>query len=243
MPKIVADRIGRTYKTGTGVEVRALDGVSLTAGDSGMTAIVGQSGSGKTTLLQCLSGLDVPDEGSISLLGTDLQQSSEAEISCLYREQIGFVFQQYNLVESLNALDNVLLPQRLSKSSIDRRAAIRWFGRLGLAGKESHLPAQLSGGEQQRVALIRALIKKPAIVFADEPTGALDSENGRVVLDILQEQARNGVSVLMVTHDVAAASRANRVVVLRDGHLVEDLAHPKPDDILAALQSTKNGVS
>lgn len=241
MAKIIAEHISRTYVSGKGTGTRALDDVSLSIGEGGLTAIVGQSGSGKTTLLQCLSGLDSPDSGNINVLGSDLQLSSEADISRIYREKIGFVFQQYNLVESLSAFDNVVLPQRLSRRSIDRRGAEDWFERLGLAGKGSQLPSQLSGGEQQRVALIRALLKRPEIVFADEPTGALDSENGHLVLDILQEHAQQGIAVLMVTHDVTAASRADRAIVLKDGRIVQELDAPNPVSILDALSSSPRG--
>ncbi|GAB3153056.1 ABC transporter ATP-binding protein [Microbacterium neimengense] len=241
MPKIIADRISRTYRSGKGTDVRALDEVSLTIGDSGMTAIVGPSGSGKSTLLQCLSGLDLPDDGSIVLLNRDLHTSDEAEISRIYRESVGFVFQQYNLVESLTAFDNVILPQRLAKKRVSEKEARAWFERLGLQSKTGHLPSQLSGGEQQRVALIRALFKRPAIVFADEPTGALDSENGLLVLDILHEHAQRGVAVVMVTHDVAAASRADKVIVLRDGRTVRQLDDPTPAAILDALSNAPRG--
>lgn len=241
MPKIVADRISRTYRTGKDTDVRALDDVSLSVNDSGMTAIVGPSGSGKSTLLHCLSGLDVPDEGAVSLLGADLSTSGEAEISRIYRERVGFVFQQYNLVESLTALDNVVLPQRLAKKKVSEKAARAWFKRLGLQSKTGHLPSQLSGGEQQRVALIRALAKRPEVVFADEPTGALDSSNGLLVLDILHEHAQHGVAVVMVTHDVAAASRADTVVVLRDGRAIRELDDPSPTAILDALSTMPGG--
>lgn len=241
MPKIIADRISRTYRSGKGTDVRALDDVSLSISESGMTAIVGPSGSGKSTLLQCLSGLDLPDEGAVTLLGVDLRTSGEAEISRIYRERVGFVFQQYNLVESLSAFDNVVLPQRLAKKTVSEKETRAWFERLGLQSKTGHLPSQLSGGEQQRVALIRALLKRPEVVFADEPTGALDSSNGLLVLDILHAHAQQGVAVVMVTHDVAAASRADKVVVLRDGRTVRELDAPGPAAILDALSNVPGG--
>ena len=243
MTRISAQGLTREYRNAAGVVVRALDGVDLTIENGGLTAIVGPSGSGKSALLHCLSGLDRPDAGALKVLGSDLLTSSSAEISKLYRERIGFVFQQYNLVDSLDAFENVLLPQRLSRTRIDRRIAADWFGRLGLAGKEGHLPGQLSGGEQQRVALIRALLKQPAIIFADEPTGALDSSNGRLVLDVLVESAAQGTSVVMVTHDVVAASRAGTSIVLRDGRVVVTLGPSAPATILDAVGARPPGAA
>lgn len=237
MSRITAHGLYRTYRSRAQPEVHALQGVDLTVSEPGLTAIVGRSGSGKTTLLQCLSGLDRPDRGTVDILGTNLTEASDAAVSRLYRDRIGFVFQQFSLVDSLGALDNAILPQRLGRSRIDRARARSWFDRLGLAGREKHLPAQLSGGEQQRVALIRALLKHPDIIFADEPTGALDSENGDLVLRILSEHAATGATVVLVTHDVTAASMAERVIVLRDGRIVENLERPHADVILAALSS------
>lgn len=243
MSRIEARGLYRTYRSRAEVDVHALNGVDFTLTEPGLTAIVGRSGSGKTTLLHCLSGLDRPDRGTVDVLGTNLTEASESDVSRLYRDRIGFVFQQFSLVDSLGALDNVLLPQRLAGRPTNRAQARDWFQRLGLSGREKHLPAQLSGGEQQRVALIRALIKRPDIVFADEPTGALDSENGDLVLRILAEHAATGTTVLLVTHDVAAASRAERVVVLRDGHVVADLRRPESGAILAALSAEDRGAA
>lgn len=236
-PTVIAQTISKSYVNRAGVTVPALRRADVIVHPGQLTAVVGRSGSGKSTLLHCLSGLDRPDEGSIELLGLQLARAKESAISDLYCRDVGFVFQQYNLVESLTARENVVLPQRLLGKRMRQEDVVDWFEIWGLAGKEDNYPSQLSGGEQQRVALVRALAKKPKVLFADEPTGALDSTNGKLVLNALKGWARDGVSVLMVTHDIGAASIADRVFVLRDGRITHDLSRTDQQTILDAMDA------
>jgi putative ABC transport system ATP-binding protein len=199
--------------------VTALDGVSLELRAGTFTAIMGPSGSGKSTLLQCAAGLDRLDEGSIQLAGTDLARVSEAKLTTLRRDLVGFIFQSFNLLPSLTARQNVELPGRLCGRRPDPRAVDAVLGRLGLADRAGHLPSELSGGQQQRVAIARALITGPRIVFADEPTGALDTKTSGEVLALLRDVTASGPALCMVTHDPVAAAYADRVVFLADGRI------------------------
>ncbi len=209
------------------VDVRVLPGEFI--------ALVGPSGSGKSTLLYCLAGLEPANTGEISLMGVPLRGLSRARLAKLRRDSVGFIFQAYNLVASLTVRENVALPARLSGKRVDRPAVDVLLDQVGLGGRGSHRPAELSGGQQQRVAIARVLAAQPRVVFADEPTGALDSRSGAVVLDLLQQAAASGTAVVMVTHDMEAAARADRVLVLRDGRIQRELVRPTVEDIFASI--------
>jgi putative ABC transport system ATP-binding protein len=207
--------------------VEILKGISLTIPAGQFVAIVGASGSGKSTLLGLLAGLDTPSEGEIWLDGTPIHNLAEAELSAVRGSKIGFVFQSYQLIQTLTALENVLLPYELNVAGSGLAQARRLLTEVGLAERIHHYPVQLSGGEQQRVALARAFVVEPPIVMADEPTGNLDSENGVKVLDLLLDRNRRArTTLVLVTHDPEVASRADRKIVLRDGLIVEDTLPP-----------------
>ncbi|MFE2408694.1 ABC transporter ATP-binding protein [Kitasatospora sp. NPDC059408] len=225
------EQLHRTY--GTGPEaVHALRGVDVEFARGTFTAVMGPSGSGKSTLLQCAAGLDRPDTGRVTLDGTDLATLTETRLTVLRREKLGFVFQAFNLVGSLTAEQNVGLPLRLAGRRPDREQVHRALDQVGLGQRTGHLPSQLSGGQQQRVAIARALIARPRVLFADEPTGALDSSSSRDVLALLRDLVdREGQSTVMVTHDPVAASYADRVLFLADGRLADDLARPSAQQV------------
>ncbi|HEY7421943.1 MAG TPA: ABC transporter ATP-binding protein [Gaiellaceae bacterium] len=216
--------------------VRALDDVSIDFAPGSFTAIMGPSGSGKTTLLQCAAGLDRPDAGSVFVDGTELSRLGERRLARLRRKEIGFVFQSFNLLPSLTAAQNVVLPLRLAGSRPRRRLAREALAQVGLRERAGHRPAQLSGGQQQRVAIARALVTGPVVIFADEPTGALDRRTSREVLNLLREASdRDGRTVVMVTHDPIAAAVADRVVFLADGRIVDELNGPGPETVASRL--------
>ncbi|MGM1057705.1 ABC transporter ATP-binding protein [Saccharothrix sp. Mg75] len=217
--------------------VRALDGVSVAFEAGRFTAIMGPSGSGKSTLMHCLAGLDNVDGGTVRIGGTEITSLNDKDLTKLRRDRVGFVFQAFNLLPTLTAEANVLLGLELAGRKPDRE----WFDTivdvLGLRDRLKHKPTELSGGQQQRVACARALVARPDVVFADEPTGNLDSRSGAEVLDFLRMSVRKlGQTVIMVTHDPVAASYADRVVLLADGRLAGDIANPTADSVLAALK-------
>ncbi|MET9667513.1 ABC transporter ATP-binding protein [Streptomyces sp. NPDC006475] len=217
-------------------DVTALDGVDLAFPAGSFTAVMGPSGSGKSTLLQCAAGLDRPTSGSVEIGGTALDGLSERRLTLLRRERVGFVFQQFNLVPSLTAAQNVALPLRLAGRRPSRAEIGEALRRVGLADRARHRPGRLSGGQQQRVAIARALITRPAVLFGDEPTGALDTATGRDVLRMLREVTdADGQTVVMVTHDPLAASYADRVVFLVDGRLAGELAAPTAERVAAHM--------
>ncbi|AZM76124.1 ABC transporter ATP-binding protein [Streptomyces sp. KPB2] len=227
--------VSRRYGAGDGA-VPALDDVSLTFPRGTFTAVMGPSGSGKSTLLQCAAGLDRPTSGSVVVGGTELTGLSERRLTLLRRERVGFVFQAFNLLPSLTAAQNVALPLRLSGRRPARGRVREALRQVGLADRARHRPTELSGGQQQRVALARALITRPEVLFADEPTGALDSGTGREVLALLRGMVDDtGQTVVMVTHDPVAASCADRVVFLVDGHVHGDLTAPTATTIATHL--------
>lgn len=225
----------KTYGRGDSA-VHALNDVSLTFPRGTFTAIMGPSGSGKTTLLQCAAGLDQPDAGRVTLGDTDLTGLSEKRLAQVRRRQIGFVFQSFNLLPSLTAAQNVMLPLRL-EGRRPRRGAVRdALARVGLQDRARHLPAQLSGGQQQRVAIARALMAEPPVILADEPTGALDSRSAQEALVLLRELVeREGRTIVMVTHDPVAAATAGRVVFLADGRIVDALEAPRAEAVAARM--------
>jgi putative ABC transport system ATP-binding protein len=203
--------------------VEILQGISLAIPSGQFVAILGASGSGKSTLLGLLAGLDTPSAGEIWLDGVPIHNLAEAELAAVRGRKIGFVFQSYQLIQTLTALENVLLPFELNVEGNGVERARRMLAEVGLKDRMDHYPVQLSGGEQQRVALARAFITDPPIVMADEPTGNLDSTNGRLVLDLLLERNRSaGATLVLVTHDAEVASRADRRITLKDGRIVED---------------------
>ncbi|MFV6032358.1 ABC transporter ATP-binding protein [Streptomyces sp. NPDC056264] len=217
-------------------DVRALDGVDLDFGAGTFTAVMGPSGSGKSTLLQCAAGLDRPTSGRVEVGGVSLEGLSERRLTLLRRDRIGFVFQSFNLLPALTAAQNVALPLRLAGRRPSRAEVREALARVGLAGRERHRPGELSGGQQQRVAIARALITRPAVLFGDEPTGALDSTTSREVLDMLRELVdRDGQTIVMVTHDPVAAARADRVVFLVDGRVAGELQAPTVETVAARM--------
>ena len=214
-------------------EVMALDHVNVEFKRGEMTAIMGPSGSGKSTLMHCMAGLDAPSSGKVMVEGLEVSSMNQKQLTDLRREQIGFIFQSFNLVPTLSAEENILLPLQIAKRPIDRD----WFNQVvkgvGLEKRLTHRPSQLSGGQQQRVACARAIMARPSVIFADEPTGNLDSRSSREVLGFLRDSVRDyGQSIVMVTHDPRAASFADRVLVLADGNITRDMQHPTYNEIL-----------
>ncbi|MFG2227759.1 ABC transporter ATP-binding protein [Streptomyces sp. NPDC048644] len=240
-PAIELRAVTRSYGKG-GAAVRALRGMDLSLAQGSFTAVMGPSGSGKSTFLQCAAGLDRPDAGQVLLGGEEITSLSEDRLTKLRRSRIGFVFQSFNLLPSLTVAQNVLLPQRLAGARQDRRRAQELLTEVGLAEHGSRRPGQLSGGQQQRVAIARALITRPQVVFADEPTGALDTRSAHEVLVLLRRAVdAMGATIVMVTHDPVAASHADRVLFLADGNLAGELLRPHPQtvaDRMVALTAT-----
>ncbi|MGK5496619.1 ABC transporter ATP-binding protein [Streptomyces sp. URMC 125] len=221
----------KTYGKGAGA-VHALRDLSLAFARGSFTAVMGPSGAGKSTFLHCAVGLDRPDAGTVVLGGTDLASLSETDLTILRRERVGFVFQAYNLMSALTVADNITLPLMLADRGPDPQWLDRVVGRVGLADRLDHRPAQLSGGQQQRVAIARALAARPEVVFADEPTGALDTRTARQVLQLLRDIVDGtGQTMVMVTHDPVAASYAHRVVFLADGRYAEETTQPTPERV------------
>ena len=222
--------------------VRALDGVDVDLVRGELTAIMGPSGSGKSTLMHCLAGLDRPTSGTVVVDGQTVSALSERKLTALRRTRIGFVFQAYNLVPTLTALENITLPLDIARRPVDRTQLDLVVATLGLTDRLGHKPSELSGGQQQRVACARALVARPAVVFADEPTGNLDSTSAAEVLGFLRRSVDDlGQSVVMVTHDPTSASYAHRVLFLADGRLVGELRDPTAESVLAALTAIRVG--
>jgi putative ABC transport system ATP-binding protein len=237
--RAAAAAVSATKVYGTGdAAVRALDDVSVELPAGRFTAIMGPSGSGKSTLLQCMAGLDTLTSGRVLIGGDDLGELSDAELTVLRRERVGFVFQQYNLIPTMTAAENIMLPFRLAR----RRPDTAWLDTVvevvGLAARLDHRPHELSGGQQQRVAVARALVTRPDIVFADEPTGNVDSATGGEILGLLRDAVdRMGQSVAMVTHDPLAAACADTVLFLADGRVVDELPAPSAPAILDRMKA------
>lgn len=225
----------KTYGDGEAA-VRALDGASVAIPRGRFTAVMGPSGSGKSTLVHALAGLDRVDSGKVLLGDTDLTTLSERERTLLRRERIGFVFQAFNLVPALTAQENIALPLTLAGKRPDPTWLTELVDVLGIGARLSHRPSQLSGGQQQRVAVGRALVARPELVFADEPTGNLDSRSGAALLAFLRDATRSlGQTIVMVTHDPVAAAYADRVVFLSDGRIVDELSDPTAEAVLAHM--------
>jgi putative ABC transport system ATP-binding protein len=227
-----AERLSKVYGTGE-ASLAALDDVSVGLDRGRFTAIMGPSGSGKSTLLHLLAGLDRPTSGEVYLGDTEITSLRDKALTTLRRDRIGFIFQSFNLLPTMTAAENIVLPMRIAGKRPDPRWVASIVETVGLAGRLGHRPSQLSGGQQQRVAAARALASRPEIVFADEPTGALDSRSGTELLRFLRRAVDElGQTVVMVTHDPAAASYADRVLFLADGHVVDEMHAPSADDVL-----------
>jgi putative ABC transport system ATP-binding protein len=234
-PAIALREVRKVYGSGEAA-VTALDGVTTDLPPRSFTAIMGPSGSGKSTLMHVAAGLDRPTSGEVAFGDTELTHLSERRLTLLRRERIGFVFQAFNLIPSLTVAQNIALPLRLDGRRARRSELREIAGRVGLQDRMRHRPAQLSGGQQQRVAIARALITHPEVVFADEPTGALDTRNGQGVLGLLQNLVDGeGHTVVMVTHDPVAAAYADRVLLLADGRVAGVLDAPTVDDVAEQL--------
>ena len=227
----------KTYGSGE-AEVRALDGVTVGFTPGSFSAIMGPSGSGKSTLMHCLAGLDRPTSGQVYLGGTEITGLRDRELTAVRRDRVGFVFQAFNLLPTLTAKENILLPLDLAGRRADPTVLDQIVDSLRLGDRLKHLPSQLSGGQQQRVAIARALITRPQVLFADEPTGALDSRTGTDLLNQLRTATLVlGQTIVMVTHDPNAAAYADRAVILSDGRIVDDFMSPDADRVLAAMKT------
>jgi putative ABC transport system ATP-binding protein len=236
-PAASADDVTKLHGTGP-TTVLALDQVSVAFAPAAITAITGPSGSGKSTLLHCLAGLDRPTSGRITLGDVDVTGLSDRQLTRLRRDKVGFVFQSFNLVPTLNAEENITLPLEIAGRPLDTAWLSELVEVLGIGPRLSHRPAQLSGGEQQRVAVARALISRPDVIFADEPTGNLDSRTGHELLSLIVEAVRRyGQTVVMVSHDPAVAAHSDRVVFLVDGRVADDLSDPTPASVHERMQS------
>jgi len=237
-PGVAASVVDATKVYGKGAtEVRALDGVTLDLAGGQFSAIMGPSGSGKSTLVHCVAGLDTLTSGEVRVGGVDLSRLDDKRLTLLRRDRIGFVFQAFNLIPTLTALENITLPATLAGRKPDKAWLEVVVQTVGLGDRLAHRPSELSGGQQQRVAVARALAARPAIVFADEPTGNLDSHAGAEILAFMAQAARElGQTVVMVTHDPVAASYAGRVVFLNDGRIVDEMTEPTAERVLDRMK-------
>ena len=236
-PAVRTRQLTKTYGSGD-TRVVALDAVDVDFEAGQLTAIMGPSGSGKSTLMHCAAGLDDVTSGHTWIGDTDLTTLDDTALTRLRREQVGFVFQAFNLLPTLTAEANILLPLKLAGRPVDRDWFDQVVGVLGLKDRLKHKPTEMSGGQQQRVAIARALVMRPTVIFADEPTGSLDSVTGAELLSFLRKSVRElGQTIVMVTHDPNAATYADRVLVLADGRIADELHHPSTDDVLSALRA------
>jgi putative ABC transport system ATP-binding protein len=232
---VVGTDVTRRYGSGD-TAVDALRGVSLAIAQGKLTAVMGPSGSGKSTLMHILAGLDKPTSGSVSIAGTEITTLKDTDLTKLRRRHIGFVFQFFNLLPMLTAEENIVLPLSIAGTKPERSFFRDLIDKVGLADRLHHRPAELSGGQQQRVAIARALVSRPTVLFADEPTGNLDSTTGHEILELMRASVdAYGQTMVMVTHDPQAASIADRVLFLNDGLIVKDMPRSSPGDILAAM--------
>ena len=235
-PIVRAEGLTKTYGKGDTL-VHALRGVDVQFRRGALTAIMGPSGSGKSTLMHCMAGLDRPTSGTVEVDGLVTSSLNERQLTRLRRTRLGFIFQSFNLIPTLNAIENILLPLTIARRKPDPEWLDRVIDVVGLKDRLKHRPSQLSGGQQQRVACARALVSKPAVVFADEPTGNLDSVSSQQVLGFLRTCVDDfGQSIIMVTHDPTTAAYADRVLLLADGRIVEDVEEAKEDVIIDALR-------
>ena len=237
---VTGSDLRRTYGSGEAA-VHALDGVDVNIDQGGFVAVMGPSGSGKSTLMHVLAGLDRPTSGTVAIDGTEVTRLDDKALTELRRDKVGFIFQAFNLLPILTAEENILLPLSLAGRSPDRRWVDRLIDTVGLRDRLTHRPSELSGGQQQRVAIARALASQPAVIFADEPTGNLDSASSREVLSLLRRSVDDlGQTIVMVTHDAGAAAMADRVLFLADGRIVRDLEESTAAEVLAAMQEVSS---
>jgi putative ABC transport system ATP-binding protein len=233
---VSATRLTRTYGEGD-TAVQALRGVSLDVARGKLTAVMGPSGSGKSTLMHLLAGLDRPTSGEVSIAGQSISELGDNELTKLRREHIGFVFQFFNLLPMLTAEENVLLPLTIAGEKPDEKWFEGLLAKTGLTDRRKHRPSELSGGQQQRVAIARALVSKPTVVFADEPTGNLDSKTSGEILELMRDSVDSfGQTTVMVTHEARAAAIADRILFLDDGEIVRDLPRSDAKTVIAAME-------
>jgi putative ABC transport system ATP-binding protein len=233
---VTAKELSRRFGEGE-TAVDALRDVSLDVARARLTTVMGPSGSGKSTLMHILAGLDRPTSGSVAIDGTEITTLGDTELTKLRRSHIGFIFQFFNLLPMLSAEENITLPLAIAGEKPDREWLEQLLGNVGLKDRRTHRPAELSGGQQQRVAIARALVSKPTVVFADEPTGNLDSKTGGEILELLRHAVEEtGQTTVMVTHDPRSASIADRILFLADGNIVRELPRSQPHDVIAAME-------
>jgi putative ABC transport system ATP-binding protein len=235
-PAVVkAANLSKRYGQGD-AQVEALRDVSLEIEEGRLTAIMGPSGSGKSTLMHILAGLDQPSEGTVSIAGLEISSMSDAQLTKLRRQHIGFVFQFFNLLPMLTAEENVLLPLSIAGRKPDKEWYDELIAKVGLADRKNHRPSELSGGQQQRVAIARALVSRPTVVFADEPTGNLDSKTSEEILELMRSSVDSyGQTTVMVTHDPRAAAIADRILFLADGLIVKDMGNASEQEVIGAM--------
>jgi putative ABC transport system ATP-binding protein len=237
---VQARAITRVYGSGA-TAVEALRGVDLAVRSGELVAVMGPSGSGKSTLMHILAGLDKPTEGTVTIAGTDITTLNDAKLTRLRREHIGFVFQFFNLLPMLDAEENVVLPLSIAGEKADPAWLDSLLSQMGLSDRRSHRPAELSGGQQQRVAIARALVTRPTILFADEPTGNLDSKTGGEILDLMRASTDEyGQTTVMVTHEARAAAIADRILFIADGLIVKELRNATAGDVLAVMSDLQS---
>jgi len=235
---VSANDLHRRFGEGAAA-VEAVAGVTVQFSSGQFSAIMGPSGSGKSTLMHCLAGLDKPTSGSVEIDGVEITKLDDNHLTDLRREKVGFIFQAFNLLPVLTAAENIVLPLTIAGRDFDQEWVDHLIRTVGLEDRRTHRPSELSGGQQQRVAIARALVTRPAVVFADEPTGNLDSRSSAEVLQLLRDAVDQfDQTVVMVTHDSAAASTGDRVVVLRDGRIVHDAAAPDAQDVHELLKTS-----
>ena len=233
---VVADGVARRFGEGD-TAVDALRGVSLEVARGKLTTVMGPSGSGKSTLMHILAGLDRPSAGTVTIDGTEITKLGDTELTKLRRTHIGFIFQFFNLLPMLSAEENITLPLTIAGEKVQREWVERLLESVGLEDRRKHRPSELSGGQQQRVAIARALVSKPTVVFADEPTGNLDSKTGGEILELLRVAVEStGQTTVMVTHDPRSASIADRILFLADGNIVKELPRSDPHEVVAAME-------
>jgi putative ABC transport system ATP-binding protein len=234
---VSAAEVSRRYGEGD-TAVDALRGVSLDVATGKLTAVMGPSGSGKSTLMHILAGLDRPTTGEVFIDGTDISRLNDTELTKLRRRHVGFIFQFFNLLPMLTAEENILLPLSIAGTKQDKQWNDELIGKVGLSDRRTHRPAELSGGQQQRVAIARALVSRPTVVFADEPTGNLDSKTSGEILELMRDSVDTyGQTTMMVTHDPRAAAIADRILFLADGLIVKDLGNATAHDVVVAMEA------
>jgi putative ABC transport system ATP-binding protein len=232
---VVASDLARRYGEGD-TAVDALRGVSLEVSRGQLTTVMGPSGSGKSTLMHILAGLDRPTSGSVQIDGTEITTLGDTDLTKIRREHIGFIFQFFNLLPMLSAEENIVLPLTIAGEKVDKAWLEQLIDSVGLGDRRTHRPSELSGGQQQRVAIARALVSKPTVVFADEPTGNLDSKTGGEILELLRQAVQDaGQTTVMVTHDPYAAAIADRILFLADGLIVRDMPNAEASAVIAAM--------